>query len=161
MDVNITSASIVATNCFSEALKTAMKVYSRVRIRHLNFLKGPYYPVLSIPEGIVLQFFSYNSKTKAKSNMYSSQDLQGRIVNGIELPFLLQLAMDFQVFCASKILCFCQKWINGCTSDRQLWVQGKKIQSSTNQRQSTEFSEEPDLQNTVVPNSALPGTACI
>jgi len=75
MDVNITSASIVETNCFSEALKTAMKVYSRVRIRHLNFLKGPYYPVLSIPEGIVLQFFSYNSKTKAKSNMYSSQDL--------------------------------------------------------------------------------------
>lgn len=68
MDVNLTSAPITATNCFSEALKTVIKVCFWVRIRHLNFLKDLSYPFFTIPRGIVLQFFSYNNETKAKSS---------------------------------------------------------------------------------------------
>lgn len=56
MDANLTSASTAATNCFSEALKTVIKVCSWVRIRHLNFLKDLYYLVFNIPQGTVLQF---------------------------------------------------------------------------------------------------------
>lgn len=72
MDVNLTSASVTATNCFSEASKTVIKVCSWVRISHLNFPKNLYYPGFNIPQGIVLQFFSYNSKTKAKPTMCAS-----------------------------------------------------------------------------------------
>lgn len=47
MDVNLTSAQITATNCFSEALKTVIKVCFWMRIRHLNFLKDLCYPFLT------------------------------------------------------------------------------------------------------------------
>lgn len=43
--------------------------------------------------------------------MCTSQDLYGWIVNGIELPFLLQLETNFKVLCAVKIISFCQKCI--------------------------------------------------
>lgn len=43
--------------------------------------------------------------------MCTSQDLYGWTINGIELPFLLQLEMDFKVLCAVKIFSFCQKCI--------------------------------------------------
>lgn len=64
MDVNLTSASITTTNCFSEALKTVIKVCSWVRIRQLNFLKDLYYPVFNIPQGIELQFSVATVKQK-------------------------------------------------------------------------------------------------
>lgn len=89
-----------------------IKVCSWVRIRHLNFLKDLYYPVFNMPQRIVLQFFSYNSKTKAKSSMCTWQDLYGWIVNGIELPFLLQLEIFFKVLCSVRILSCCRKCIN-------------------------------------------------
>lgn len=88
-----------------------IEVCSWVRIWHLNFLKVLHYPVFNIPRRIVLQFFSYNSKTKAKSSMCTCQDLYGWAVNGIELPFLLQLEIFSKVHCSVKILSCCQKCI--------------------------------------------------
>ena len=49
--------------------------------------------------------------------MCASQDLYDWIVNGIELPFLLQLETDFKVFRAVKILSFCQKYIKYYVSE--------------------------------------------
>lgn len=105
--------------------------------------------------------------------MCTSQDLYGWIVNRIELPFLLQLGTDFQVLCALKILSFCQKRVNCCISEGQLWVQNicqvhsmaakwrrlvvavlglpnfAKYSHLETKHGGTGSSEEPDFQNTV------------